>query len=121
MVSAIGAPLAEILTECNSCCIESDERLGKTLGVMTKRAHELRFIIFQEADQWVGQCLEHDIGAQAEDMDTLLDYLEVAIQAESPLDKIEPAPRYFHELWDRSTKTITPSRPVPDVTLKLCA
>jgi hypothetical protein len=31
---------------------------------------------------WVAQCLEHDIGAQAEDVDTLNARLEVALRPE---------------------------------------
>lgn len=88
---------------------------------MARQNKELRFVIFQEAGLWVGQCLEHDIGAQAEDTETLLDYLEVAIQAESPLDDIAPAPKFYQDKWERCSNTLTPSRFVPDVTLKLCA
>jgi len=69
----------------------------------------IRVIVFQEGGLWVAQCLEHDIGAQAADVDTLISRLEVALKAElkesmrhgKPLAGIDPAPERFHRMWDR--------------------
>jgi len=72
--------------------------------------HEIRAIIFREGDVYVGQCLEYDIAAQAPDLDSLLDRLELAVEAEfatceeqacAPHKCISPAPVYYHQLWDR--------------------
>lgn len=42
----------------------------------------IRVVVFQDGDRWVAQCLEYDIGAQADDPDTLQLYLDVALKAE---------------------------------------
>ena len=44
--------------------------------------HPIRVIAFQECDQWVAQCLEHDICAQAPDLDTLYARVEATLLAE---------------------------------------
>jgi len=89
----------------------------------------LRVVVFREGDQWVAQCLEHDIGAQAEDLDTLQQRLASAVMLELqeslkrsavPFAGIEPAPARFHELWDRQTGTYHPARaPTHDVSLDI--
>ncbi len=73
-------------------------------------ATTLRVVMFQEGDFWVAQCLEHDIGAQARSLDELQKRFELTIKAEAthtleatgaPFHGIDPAPKYFHDLWDR--------------------
>ena len=69
----------------------------------------LRVVAFQEDGFWVAQCLEHDFGAQAPSLDELRKRFELTVKAEvthtleetgAPLHGIDPAPRYFHDLWD---------------------
>ena len=47
----------------------------------------VRVIIFNDSGQWIAQCLEHDICAMADNLDTLQSRLEVAIEAELELCK----------------------------------
>lgn len=77
---------------------------------MEKIEGTLRIVVFQDDGLWVAQCLEHDIGAQAADVDTLMARLEVTIKAEAresmerggkPFAGIAPAPDRFHKMWDR--------------------
>ena len=76
---------------------------------------EIRAIIFQEGGIYVGQCLEYDIAAQSNDLASLLDKLELAVDAEfqTCLEKgcvarecISPAPVYYHSLWDKRAVTL---------------
>lgn len=78
---------------------------------------ELRAVIFREDDHWVAQCLEFDIGVQAEDLDTLRTRLRMALMAEqdaregtdeNPFPGIEQSPQHFHEMWDKSAGELTP-------------
>ena len=64
----------------------------------------LRIIAFSEFDQWVAQCLEHDVCVQAPDLDTLRDRMEAAFYAEDTaqreagkdgLSAIPAAPEHF--------------------------
>jgi hypothetical protein len=77
----------------------------------------VRVVVFQECGQWVAQCLEYDIGAQAGDLDELRIHLEMTLHAEyvlrkgtdaDPFPGIEPAPRHFHNLWDKCGNELTP-------------
>ena len=70
----------------------------------------LRAIVFKDSDKYVAQCIEHDISAQADDLRTLIDRLELTVQAElemraeageDGLSKIAPAPAYYASLWDK--------------------
>lgn len=63
----------------------------------------LRIVAFKEGDIWVAQCLEHDVCAQASDLDTVRSRIEMALQAESPLESLPQAPAHFFELWDRKS------------------
>ncbi|UGA47226.1 hypothetical protein HU230_0014735 [Bradyrhizobium quebecense] len=63
----------------------------------------LRIVTFKDGDFWVAQCLEHDVCAQANDLDTLRSRIEVALEAESPLERLPAAPAHFFELWDRKS------------------
>lgn len=81
---------------------------------------EIRVLIAKEGEYWVAQCLEYDIGAQARDLDQLRGRLLTAIESERQESMrrhgmaffgIDPAPRYFHELWEGRAKTFTASQP----------
>lgn len=81
---------------------------------------QIRVVIFKEGDAWVAQCLEVDIGAQAQDLDTLQSVLSVVIGAEeqeslrvyeTAFGGIDPAPKHFFDLWDRKAGEFTPVRP----------
>ena len=71
---------------------------------------QIRVIIYRDANLWVAQCLEHDIGAQATDLESLEARLSAALEVElaaslelhgSPFAGIDPAPSHFHEMWER--------------------
>jgi hypothetical protein len=83
-------------------------------------SHQLRVIVFRDVNLWVAQCLEHDIGAQAHDLDTLEARLGVALETElatsleqhgAPFAGIDPAPEHFHEMWERRSGEFKPSHP----------
>ncbi len=71
---------------------------------------KIRAVVFREGELYVAQCLEYDISAQAADIDTLLERLDLTVEAEfkaceqngvMPRDCIQPAPNYYHEMWGR--------------------
>lgn len=75
----------------------------------------LRVVVFKDDDLWVAQCLEYDIGAQANDLDTLTDRLDAVVQAEfnesvdrggAPFEGIEPAPERFHTMWEHRSRSV---------------
>jgi hypothetical protein len=75
----------------------------------------IRAIVFQDNGMWVAQCLEYDIGAQANDLDTLHDRLKVTLRAEflqsmerynKPFDGIGPAPERFFRMWERRSRSV---------------
>jgi hypothetical protein len=75
----------------------------------------IRVVVFHDEGQWVAQCLEYDIGAQADDIDTLTDRLKVVLHAEckesierngSPFAGIEPAPERFQNMWERRARSV---------------
>lgn len=75
----------------------------------------IRAIVYREGDVYVAQCIEYDIATQASDIETLLDRLELTIEAEfeaceeagkAPKECICPAPVYYHELWGARTYKI---------------
>lgn len=76
----------------------------------------IRTVVYREGDVYVAQCLEYDISTQASDLDTLLERIDLAIDAECamcadmglpPLEGIAPAPNYFHDLWDKRSVSLT--------------
>ena len=80
----------------------------------------IRVIVFQDEGLWVAQCLEYDIGAQAQDVDTLMSRLEVTFNTElkeslarhgKPLAGIAPAPERFHRMWDHRVRSVVVSPP----------
>jgi hypothetical protein len=73
----------------------------------------LRAVIFKSGDWWIGQCLEHDIGAQAKALKQIADELERAIVAHivvavenklEPFKSIPPAPRRYWKMFDEGLK-----------------
>jgi hypothetical protein len=66
-------------------------------------ADEIRVIAFKEGDFWVAQCLEHDICAQAPDLDALRSRMEIAIASEAPLHNLPKAPEHFFKMWERKS------------------
>jgi hypothetical protein len=75
----------------------------------------IRVVVFKDDEMWVAQCLEYDIGAQAGDIDTLNDRLNVALKAElkesierhkKPFAGIEPAPLRFQTMWEHRVRSI---------------
>lgn len=71
---------------------------------------QIRVVIFEEDKSWVAQCLEYDIGAQASDIQTLEHYLSLTLKLEleeslrvtgKPFGGIDPAPKQYHDMWDK--------------------
>ena len=69
----------------------------------------LRVIVFREGDVYVAQCIEYDIAAQGATIESVIDRLELTIDAEfafcgedgkEPRESISPAPVYYHKLWE---------------------
>lgn len=82
-----------------------------------KQSEQVRAVIYQEGDMWVAQCLEYDISVQAADLEMLAKRLRVALTVEcresmarngEAFKGIDPAPKYFHELFDKTTSTFSP-------------
>jgi len=75
----------------------------------------VRVIVYSEGDLFIAQCLEVDIATQARDIPTLLERLDMTLDAEcaicreggrDPLKRIAPAPNYFHDLWEKRSVTL---------------
>lgn len=91
----------------------------------------VRVIAFQECDQWVAQCLEHDICAQAADLDTLFARVEATLAAEysalreagkDGLNALPAAPEHFFRMWEkRSDFNRTGAADGVNYELALCA
>jgi hypothetical protein len=80
----------------------------------------IRVVVFKDDDVWVAQCLEYDIGAQAADIDTLNERLNVVLKAElkesierhgKPFAGIEPAPQRFHTMWEHRVRSVAITPP----------
>ncbi|MEO1721342.1 MAG: hypothetical protein AAFR84_02935 [Pseudomonadota bacterium] len=72
-------------------------------------SQELRILVIREAEMLVAQCLEYDICTQAKDLNELKERMDVLIDLEceestersgKPFGDIDPAPQYFHDMWD---------------------
>ena len=75
----------------------------------------IRVVMFEEAGQWVAQCLEYDIAAQGPDLDSLNERLDVILKAElreslarhgTPFAGIGPAPDRYQRMWDRRVRSL---------------
>lgn len=74
----------------------------------------IRVVVFQDNGMWVAQCLEHDIGAQADSLDTLSERLEIVLKVElkesmehhgKPFHNIAAAPDRFFRMWERRSRS----------------
>ena len=80
-------------------------------------ANKIRIVAFQDGDMWIAQCLEYDIGAQAESLEKLYERLSDAIEAEraESLDRqgqefagIPESPERFHKLYEKRAGCFLP-------------
>lgn len=76
-------------------------------------------VVYPEADQWVAQCVEYDIGAQAATMEDLFKRFDAAVYAnlneslrrsDVPFDGIDPAPQEVRDIWENCGKNVPPAR-----------
>jgi hypothetical protein len=84
--------------------------------------YRIRVVLFEsEPGVWIGQCLEHDIGAQASSLRDLLYNLQRSLLGYAALcdqrgigvfSDLPEAPREYHELWDAATVQVTPLEPI---------
>jgi hypothetical protein len=98
------------------------QKLKKRENANMEERTSVRVVIFKDADKWVAQCLEYDIGAQADDIDTLEILLKVALKAEllesikqhgKPFGGIERAPARFQKMWDKRSQLFEPHSTEP--------
>lgn len=94
---------------------------------------QIRIVVFQDGDTWVAQCLEYDIGAQAESLEKLYECLAVVIDAEREESQnrhgqefagIPEAPENFHKLYEKRAGRFLPEDSVSvesNLTFALCA
>lgn len=77
----------------------------------------LRVIVCEHDGHWTAQALEYDIGAQANSLEELARRFHVTIQLDRQysIDKfgeafkgIEPAPQFFHDLWETADQNFDP-------------
>ena len=78
----------------------------------------IRVVAFCEADKWVAQCVEYDIGAQADDLDKAKLLFSIALDAEvaesvrrhgRPFEGIPAAPERFEKMWADQNSTFGPA------------
>lgn len=78
---------------------------------------ELRVVYYQEDERWVAQCLEYDIGAQAESLSELAMIFGLTLRMEqqeslkrhgTPFAGIDPAPEYFQKMWENRSGGFLP-------------
>ncbi len=93
---------------------------------------QVRVVIFQDEKEWIAQCLEYDICAQASSLDEVVYRLHLTIASERdyatkrnrvPFEGIEQAPPHFHKLYENAGGTYAPSMPslTNNVAMKLAA
>ena len=83
---------------------------------------EIRIVVYQEEGKWVAQCLEYDIRAQADTIEKLQTHIDIAISAtladseerHGKIAHIDPAPKHFHELWERRSADVQPRNPISE-------
>jgi len=79
---------------------------------------QLRVLVQKEGDIWTAQCLEYDIGAQADDLETLKRRMDLTIRVE--IDQsiartgvefggIGPAPDYIVAAFEQTDATLRAS------------
>lgn len=76
----------------------------------------IRAIVFKEGDLYIAQCLEYDICVQSSTIPTLMDRLDLTVEAEfetcrladkAPHEMICQAPNYYHSLWEKRTVNLS--------------
>jgi predicted RNase H-like HicB family nuclease len=86
-------------------------------GSMEPKNVSLRVVIFKSGEWWVGQCLEHDIVAQAKTVNSLTYELERAIVAHiviaeengfQPVETIPPAPQRYWKMFEAAGVAVVP-------------
>lgn len=69
---------------------------------------DLHFVVLQEGDTWVAQCLEHDLGAQARTLEGIHRRIALVLQCErresiarygAPFRGVDSSPRQFYAKW----------------------
>ena len=102
---------------------------------MTQRDEQtdaIRVIAFRDGDMWSGQCLEYDIGAQANSLEELKERLDAVMEAEcqeglewtgSQFGGILPSPAYYQQMWEKQAGRFSPVASLSDrkVEYALCA
>ncbi|HWU03443.1 MAG TPA: hypothetical protein VN222_11955 [Novosphingobium sp.] len=71
----------------------------------------LRIVLFREAQGWLAQGLEHDVGVQASNLKELMLRLGLALDrhaAHGELAALPPAPHYFQVLWPLGAGAFVP-------------
>ncbi|MBM4441344.1 MAG: hypothetical protein FJ027_13080 [Candidatus Rokubacteria bacterium] len=96
-----------------------------------------RAVIFKSGDAWIGQCLEHDIAAQATTAKELTYQLERAVVGHiviahengmTPFENVKPAPSRYWKMFEQGLKVEAPtdhrfvvsghpSPPIPEIRL----
>ena len=74
----------------------------------------IRAIVFRDGDLYVAQCIDYDIAVQAIDVPAVLDKFQLTQEAEHAMcagkpmkDSINPAPNYYHGLWEKRSSSWT--------------
>ena len=85
-------------------------------------ARQISVVLFQESGQWVAQCLEYDIAAQAETLKELIEYelqrvlvghIAVSLETERiPFENVPSAPQEYWDLW-RDGLDLPDGKPIP--------
>jgi hypothetical protein len=106
------------------------------VGEAETRMHsrQIRFVVFCESAHWVAQCLEFDIGAQANSLQEIQRRIPVVLKCEAdegrarygaPFRGLDEAPRHFRAIWDKRSGGYTPIHAVDvrgvRVDVALCA
>jgi len=103
-----------------------------------KVIQEVRAVLFERSPgEWVAQCLEVDIGAQATNLPDVIYQLQRALVGHivialengmEPFADLQAAPQEYFQMFDRATETFRPKRrafsapmraPVPRLTVGL--
>lgn len=80
---------------------------------MTAQENTIRVVIFYEEGHWVAQCLEYDIGAQAADLESLEQHLNLTLMLEleesirvhgKPFEGIDKAPQQYFDMWGKFSR-----------------
>lgn len=85
---------------------------------MNTMQQEIHAVLFERSPgEWVGQCLQFDIGAQAGDITDLVYELQRAIVGHiviaiengvEPFESLSPAPQMYWDMWEQASETFQP-------------